>query len=60
MKVIFWNIRGIGNNDSRVALSDMYHANNPSSIFIVEPMVVHDYIPSWFWNTIQVTNYLCK
>jgi hypothetical protein len=57
MKVIFWNIRGIGNNDSRVAFSDMYHANNPSLIFIAEPMVVHDSIPSWFWNNIQVTNY---
>jgi hypothetical protein len=57
MKVIFWNIRGIGNNDTRVALSDMYHANHPSLIFIAEPMVVYDSIPSWFWNNIQVTNF---
>jgi len=23
MNIIFWNIRGIGNNDSRIALSNM-------------------------------------
>jgi len=28
----------------------MCSQNNPSLVFIVEPMVVYDSIPSWFWN----------
>ena len=57
MKIIFWNIRGIGNNESRIALRDMYHSNNPSLVFIVEPMVMYASIPNWFWNNIRVTKY---
>jgi len=45
MNIIFWNIRGIGNNDSRIALSDMCRLNKPSLLFIAEPMVSHDSIP---------------
>jgi len=30
MNIIFWNIRGIGNNDLRVAFRDMSRLNNPS------------------------------
>jgi len=48
MNIIFWNIRGIGNNDSRVALRDMYRLNNPALVFIGESMVVYDSIPNWF------------
>jgi len=57
MKIIFWNIRGIGNNESRIALRDMYHSNTPSLVFIAEPMVMYDSIPNWFWNNIRVTKY---
>jgi len=57
MNIIFWNIRGIGNNDSRVALTDMYRLNNAALVFIAEPMVVYDSIPNWFWNNLQVTNF---
>lgn len=42
MNIIFWITRGIGNNDSRIALSDMYRLNNPAFLFIAEPMVVYD------------------
>ena len=57
MKIIYWNIRGIGNNDSRIAFREMYRLNNPSLVFLAEPMVVYDSIPSWFWNNLHVTNY---
>jgi hypothetical protein len=57
MNIIFWNIRGIGNNDSRLAFADMCRLNNPSLIFISEPMVEYDSIPNWFWRNIHVTNY---
>jgi len=48
MNVIFWNIRGICNNDYKVASLDMCHSNKPSLVFIAEPMVVHNSISSWF------------
>jgi len=57
MKIIFWKIRGIGNNDSRIAFRDMCHSNTPSLVFIAEPMVIYDSIPNWFWNNIRVTKY---
>jgi hypothetical protein len=57
MNIIFWNIRGIGNNDSRIALSDMCRLNRPSLIFIAEPMVTYNSIPNWYWRSINVTQY---
>jgi len=45
MKIFFfWNIRGIGNNDSRIAFRDNCHLNTPSLVFIGEPMVLYDSI----------------
>lgn len=58
MNIIYWNIRGIGNNESRIALSDLCRVNRPSLIFIAEPMVSYDSIPNWYWQNINVTNYV--
>jgi len=44
MNIIFWNIWGIGNNDSRVAFRDICHFHTPSLVFIAKPMVTHDSI----------------
>jgi len=38
MNIIFWNIRGIGNNDSRIALSDMCRLNRIFSYFSSKPV----------------------
>jgi len=34
MNIIFWNIRGIGNNDSRVAFRDMCRLHTPSLVLL--------------------------
>jgi len=57
MNIIFWNIRGISNNDSRLTFSDMCRLHHPSLVFIAEPMVSYDSIPSWFWRNVHVNNY---
>ena len=57
MNILYWNIRGIGNNDSRLALADLCRLHNPSLVFIAEPMVAYDSVPSWFWRNIHVSNY---
>jgi len=58
MNIIYWNIQGIGNNESRIALSELYRVNRSSLIFIAEPMVPYDSIPPWYWRSIHVTNYV--
>lgn len=50
-------LRGIGNDDSRLAYSDMCRSHKPSLVFIAEPMVSYDSIPSWFWRNVCVNNY---
>jgi len=57
MNILYWNIRGIGNNDSRLALADLCRLHNPSLVFIAEPMVEYDSVPAWFWRNIHVSNY---
>jgi len=57
MNIIFWNIRGIGNNDSRLAYSDMCRLHTPSLVFIAEPMVSYASIPNWFSRNVGVHNY---
>jgi len=48
MNIIYCNIRGIGNNESRIALSNLCRVNRPSLIFMAEPMVSYDSIPTWY------------
>lgn len=55
MNIISWNIRGIGNNDSRVGFSEMCRLNNPPFVFIEEPMVAYDSIPNLYWRNVHVT-----
>jgi len=57
MKIIYWNIRGIGNHDSRLALRELNRAHVPSLAFLAEPMVTLGSVPGWFWESIRITKY---
>jgi len=57
MKIIYWNIRGIGNHDSRLALGELNSAHFPSLVFLAEPMVTLGSVPGWFWESIRITKY---
>lgn len=49
MKCLYWNIRGIANHPSRLALKNLILANQPSFIFISEPRMYFDHFPiNWF------------
>ena len=49
MKILFWNIRGIANTPSRLALKRLIILNNPDFIFIAEPWISYDRFPqTWF------------
>ena len=49
MKIIFWNIRGIANTPSRLALQNLILENKPDFIFLAEPWISYDRLPqTWF------------
>jgi len=51
MKILYWNIRGIGNPKSRSEFSSLCRYHNPDLICIAEPMVNFDSIPIYFWHS---------
>ena len=57
MNFLYWNIRGIDNSDTRIALKNLYMSHEPMLLFIAEPMVNFAQIPAWSWPTIGVTKY---
>jgi len=48
MRYIYWNIRGIGNIETRMRLFQMLSSHKPDFLFIVEPLVAYTYVPSWY------------
>lgn len=57
MNVFYWNIRGIGNFDSKIALRNLCLSHKPFIIFIAEPMILFDHVTSWYWNSIGVSHF---
>lgn len=57
MNILYWNVRGIGNSDTRLALKNLFLSHKPTIIFVAEPMVSFAQIPSWYWPSIGVTKY---
>jgi len=57
MNMLYWNIRGIGNSESRTALKNLYLTHKPMLIFITEPKINFAHIPTWYWPTIGITKY---
>lgn len=39
MNILYWNIRGIGNSETRTALNNFYLTHKPILIFIAEPKI---------------------
>lgn len=57
MNILYWNVRGIGNADTRLALKNFYLSHKPSLIFIAEPMINFHQVPAWYWPSIGVSKY---
>lgn len=57
MNILYWNVHGIGNSDTRLALKNLFLSHKPTIIFMVEPMVSFAQIPSWYWPSIGVMKY---
>lgn len=54
MKILFWNIRGIGNPDSRVVLKKLCSIQKPDFLFIAEPWISFQQVHRSFWNRISL------
>lgn len=51
MNCLYWNIRGLANHASRLALKNLILANKPNFIFISEPWIHYDSFPTnWFYH----------
>ncbi|CAN6572428.1 unnamed protein product [Malus baccata var. baccata] len=55
MKVLFWNIRGIGNDDSRMELSNICRLHHPDLVCIAEPMVTFNSISAAYWDSLNLS-----
>lgn len=51
MKVIYWNIRGIANEDSRNSLRNFCLTHSPDIVFILEPMPTPEASPFNYGNS---------
>lgn len=57
MNFLYWNIRGIGNSDARIALKNFYMSHKPMLTFIAEPKIYFVNIHAWYWPTIGVSKH---
>ncbi|KAL4204254.1 hypothetical protein AMTRI_Chr01g108860 [Amborella trichopoda] len=52
MKLMFWNVRGLGNSRARRALKDIVHSTKPEIIVVVEPNIFFGDLPISFLKSI--------
>lgn len=55
--MLYWNIRGIGNPESRITLKTLCDSHKPNIIFIAEPMIPFENVPHLFLWNINVTKF---
>lgn len=54
MKLIYWNIRGLAKAASRQALKSFCLSHNPDLLFISEPWINIEQVPSSFWRSLRL------
>jgi hypothetical protein len=57
MKILYWNLRGFGNPETRLALKNYCLSHKPDVVFLAEPMIAFDQVPNWYWNSIKINKY---
>ncbi|XP_058756625.1 uncharacterized protein LOC131629842 [Vicia villosa] len=51
MKSLFWNVRGLANSSSRLALKRLISSNKPDLVFVAEPWMDYNKLPkAWLHN----------
>src|SRR3954471_4337648 len=54
MKCLYWNIRGIANRSSRLALKNLIQNNSPEFVFIAEPWMDFNNFPQAWINRLDL------
>lgn len=54
MKVLYWNVRSIANQNSRLMLNKFCDSHRPDLLFLSEPWIDIEQIPSSFWAGIKL------
>jgi hypothetical protein len=60
MKTLFWNIRGIANTPSRVALKRLILSNQHDFIFLAEPWLSYDRFPQNWLRRLGLKLFACN
>ncbi|KAL2336043.1 hypothetical protein Fmac_010489 [Flemingia macrophylla] len=53
MKVLYWNVRGIANPESRRVLFNLVSVNKPDLLVLAEPMCTFERTPRHFWRDLN-------
>lgn len=54
MKILYWNVRGLGNEKTRLVLKKLCSLQKPDLLFIAEPWISFEKIHPLFWNSLSL------
>lgn len=54
MKVLYWNVRGLGNLETRLMVKKLCLMHKPDFLFLSEPWISTDQVPFNFWNGLKL------
>jgi len=57
MIMLYWNVRGIGNVDTKIALKNLFTFHRRLLIFVAKPMIAFESVPPWYWDSIGLSKY---
>jgi len=57
MKMVYWNIRGIGNPESRITHKNLFDTHKLNIIFIAEPMIPFENVPHLFKRNMNIIKF---
>lgn len=58
MKAIYWNVKGLGNEETRLDLKKMCLLHKPDLVLVSEPCIDFYSIPLSFWKSIGLKSFM--
>jgi hypothetical protein len=57
MILLYWNIRGLGNQDTQLALLNLIATHKLDFLFLAEPMINFSDVPFWLLQRSHLTKF---
>lgn len=54
MKILYWNVRGLGNLDTRLVIKKLCLTHKPDILFLSEPMIPLEQVRTGFWKYLKL------